>query len=605
MSDQPVFERLNPNIEGNARLREPQTEAYAAIIKHFDDIENHREAGIVLPVGCGKSGLITLAPFALKARRVLVIAPGLRIAEQLVRDFKPTEPGMFYRKCEVLAGPEYPELAEIRGTKTNRSDLDDADVVVTNIQQLQRGGADNKWLTYLPEGFFDLILFDEGHHNVAESWETLRTKFPAARIISVSATPTRSDGRLMSGKIIYTYPIYRAVQRGFVKHVKGLVLNPSSLRYVRREDGKEIEVGLDEVRRLGEEDADFRRSIVSSKETLDTIVDASIAELRRFRETTGERRLKIIASALNMEHCKQIVKAYAERDQRADYIHSREDSKANNAVFAKLDRHELDVIVQVRMLGEGFDHPYLSVAAVFSIFASLSPFVQFVGRIMRVIKQDAPADPLNYGSVVFHAGANTVKAWDDFKDFAEADQEWFRLLTEQVPVGGEGSREVDPTDEMARERNPDAVRITEPGTVMLEELPLLSDGRLKEALTLLVQAGVTPEEYKRAAEQLEPIPVTKQARRQASRTLLDETIKTKAGKLVRDHDLNPEGHDLDTKHLGRSNWVVVKAAIDKKTNAAVGRGPKERSELSQAEIDLITERMDGILKEVEKELFRG
>ena len=33
------------------------------------------------------------------------------------------------------------------------------------------------------------------------------------------------------------------------------------------------------------------------------------------------------------------------------------------------------------MLGEGFDHPYLSVASVFSIFASLAPFVQFVGRI--------------------------------------------------------------------------------------------------------------------------------------------------------------------------------------------------------------------------------
>lgn len=605
MSDQSVFAHLIPSIEGNSRLREPQTEAYAAVVEHFDDIQSHREAGIVLPVGCGKSGLITLAPFALKARRVLVIAPGLRIAAQLLGDFNPTEPGMFYRKCDVLPGPDYPEPAEIRGAKTNRSDLDAADVVVTNIQQLQRGGSDNKWLADLPDDFFDLILFDEGHHNVAESWETLRTKFPAARIVSVSATPNRADGRLMSGDIIYTYPIYRAVQQGYVKHVKGLVLNPSSLRYVRREDGREIEVGLDEVRRLGEEDADFRRSIVSSKETLDTIVDASITELRRLRETTGEPRLKIIASALNMEHCKQIVKAYAERGQRADYIHSREDTKANEAVLAKLERHELDVIVQVRMLGEGFDHPHLSVAAVFSIFASLSPFVQFVGRIMRVIKQEAPGDALNYGSVVFHAGANTVKAWDDFKDFAEADQEWFTLLTEQVPVSGEASREVDPTDDMARERGPDAVRIVEPGTVTLEELPLLSDDRLKEALTLLAQAGVSPEDYKRAIEQLQPIPVTKQARRQASRTWLDETIKTRAGKLVRVHDMNPEGHDLDTRHRGQSNWVIVKAAIDTKANAAAGRGPKERRDFSQAEIDLIAKRLDDILAEVEEQLFHG
>ena len=307
-----------------------------------------------------------------------------------------------------------------------------------------------------------------------------------------------------------------------------------------------------------------------------------------------------------MEHCKQIVEAYCERGQRADYIHSREDSKANDQVLAKLERHELDVIVQVRMLGEGFDHPHLAVAAVFSIFASLSPFVQFVGPIMRVIKQDAPGDPLNYGSVVFHAGANTVKAWDDFKDFAEADQEWFKLLTEQVPVGGERERVVDPTEDMEhREYEADPVRITEPGKVSLEELPLLSDSRLKEALAILKKAGVTPEQYGRAIDQLEPIPVTKQARRQASRSLLDETIKTRAGKLVHEHGLNPGGRDLDTKHLGQSNWVVVKAAIDQQANTEVGRGPKERSELSQAEIDLITERLDGILSTVEDALFNG
>lgn len=605
MTDTAPFQYLVPHVSDNDRLREPQREAYAAITDHFADPEKHREVGVVLPVGCGKSGLITLVPFTVGAHKVLVIAPGLRIAEQLLADFNPTEPDMFYKKCAVLPGPNYPEPAEIRGKATNQGDLDAADVVITNIQQLQRGGSDNKWLAKVGADYFDLIIFDEGHHNVAESWEALRQKFPAALIISVSATPTRADGRLMSGEIIYTYPIYRAVQLGFVKHIKGLVLNPSSLRYVRRADGQEIEVDLDEVRRLGEQDADFRRSIVSSAQTLATIVDASITELRRLRDTADEPRLKIIASALNMEHCKQIVKAYRERGLQADYIHSREDSKANDSVLAKLDRHELDVIVQVRMLGEGFDHPHLAVAAVFSIFASLSPFVQFVGRIMRVIKQNAPGDPLNYGSVVFHAGANTVKAWEDFKDFAEADQEWFRLLTEQVPVGDEPARETDPTEDMARAEREDDIRITEPGKVSLEELPLLSDDRLKEALKLLMQAGVTAEDYGRAVEQLEPIPVTKQARRQASRTLLDETVKTRAGKLVRDHGLNPEGRDLDTRHLGQGNWVIVKAAIDKKANAAVGRGPKERSELSQAEIDLITERFDGILAEVESELFNG
>ena len=396
------FRTCKPFIIDNTRLRIPQREAFAALQNFAASASAEREVGIVLPVGCGKSGCIVLAPFAFRSKKCLVIAPSLPIADQLHRDFDPTQPQMFYWKTQVLTGPPYPEPVEIRGTTTNRGDLDEADVVVTNIQQLQ--GKNNRWLQSLPEYYFDLILFDEGHHSVADTWQALKQKFPAARIINLSATPLRADGQRMAGRIVYSYPVFRAIQEGYIKRLKALVLNPETLRYVRREDDQEIKVSLEEVRRLGEEDAEFRRSIVTSTETLNTIVDASIRELDRIRKTTGDNRLKIIASALNFEHCRQIVEAYRSRGRHADYVHSREDSKANDRVLTRLENHELDVVVQVRKLGEGFDHPYLSVAAVFSIFSNLSPFVQFVGRIMRVIAQNDTQNIINQGTVVFHAG---------------------------------------------------------------------------------------------------------------------------------------------------------------------------------------------------------
>ena len=108
---------------------------------------------------------------------------------------------------------------------------------------------------------------------------------------------------------------------------------------------------------------------MTSTETLNTIVDASIRELDRLRTETGEGRLKIIASALNFEHCRQVVEAYSARGRRAAYVHSREDGQANQRVMQQLRNHEIDVIVQVRKLGEGFDHPFLAVAAVLSILA--------------------------------------------------------------------------------------------------------------------------------------------------------------------------------------------------------------------------------------------
>lgn len=547
--DNNPFQTRDPAVIGNPQIRTPQQEAYAKLAEFAGDpAEQEREVGIVLPVGCGKSGCITLAPFAFRATRTLVVAPGVKIAEQLYDDFDPARPGMFYVKCGVLPGQPFPEPAEIRGRTTNQADLEEADVVLTNIGQLQ--GTENRWLQNLPDDFFDLILFDEGHHNVAQSWDTLRAKFPAARIVNFSATPLRADGQLMSGRILYSYPVSRAIQEGYIKRLKAVVLNPRTLRYVRRDDGQEIEVSLDEVRRLGEDDADFRRSIVTSTETLTTIVDASIRELDKLRQGSGENRLKIIASALNYEHCGQIVEAYRARGRRADYVHSRENSAANARVMQRLENHELDVIVQVRKLGEGFDHPFLAVAAVFSIFANLSPFVQFVGRIMRVIEHNAPDHVLNQGTVVFHAGANVASRWEDFQQYSEADQEFFDQLLpmEGLDFGSADELEVEPDLRAFGESERFDVR-SQTG-IQLEEIQLIAeDPDALAALKVLQEMGYTSDQVKEAYDELEPVPVTRVRQRQAMRGSLNMRVQTEAGRILAERVINPEGHDLDRRNV--------------------------------------------------------
>lgn len=596
------FQSRQPAIENNTELRVPQREAYAASAAFA--AESEREASIVLPVGCGKSGTITLAPFAFRSKRVLVVAPNVAIAQQLHRDFDPAEDTMFYRKCRVLDGGPYPELVEIRGSNTARADLDDAEVVVTNIQQLQ--GAENRWLDQLPSDHFDLIVFDEGHHNVAQSWATLMSKFPDARVLNFSATPLRADGRMMSGRIIYSYPIVRAIREGFAKRLKAVVLKPTTLRYVRREDGEEIEVTLDEVKRLGEEDADFRRSIVSSTETLNTIVDASIRELRRLRKESSNQNLKIIASALNFEHCRQVVQAYRERGLRADYVHSREDQAANRAILRKLESNELDVIVQVRKLGEGFDHPLLAVAAVFSIFGNLSPFIQFVGRIMRVIRQNAPDDPINRGVVVYHAGGNCAKRWADFQKYSDADQKYFDELMpeEDLEFGAATDLEIDPEPRDFQE--PSGVNVRSQSDVHTEEIHLLSDDpEAMELVKKLHELGYKGLDVKSIMDRLEAVPVTKQRQRQASRASLDMRIKTAVGRILGERRVNPQGYDLDRQRLRRTNYVVLKSAIDRQVNALIDRGTRERGEVSQQEYDLIDTNFDAVIDRAVEEVFRG
>lgn len=590
-----------PDVIGNAAVRIPQQETFQALQAHAQTSGRAREVGIVLPVGCGKSGCITLAPFAYASRRTLVVTPGLKIAAQLLADFEPSNPKMFYTKCAILRG-DYPEPAEIRGDKVNRTDLDEADVVVTNVHQLQ--GAQNRWLRELPSDYFDLILFDEGHHSVAATWEVLKTAFPEAQIVNFSATPARADGQQMSGQVIYSFSVARAIQMGYVKHLKALVLNPRTLRYVRQQNGEEIEVSLDEVRRLGEQDADFRRSIMTSQETLDTIVDASIRELYRIREANGgDKRHKIIAAALNYQHCHQIVKAYRARNLRTDFVHSNEDSSANEAVMTKLDNHQLDVIVQVRKLSEGFDHPFLSVAAVFSVFSHLSPFVQFVGRIMRAIAQNQPGHPQNEGTVVFHAGANIAARWEDFQQYSTADQEYFQNLLPAEDLNFDDGDEltIDP-ERLGPPRPPNEVEVRAQSGLNVQEILLLeNDPEAMRAIEILRSRGYDLDDVQRAWEH-KPVPTSKVKRRQAARAELDAKVKTEVGRILGSRGINHKGKDLD-KAKRRENFVLLKSCIDRHINSFVGIQPNQRKDLSQEQLDRIGQHFTALSAAAEAEVF--
>src|SRR5699024_2400065 len=133
-------------IEMNRSLRAPQREGWERIRGHFAPPGAAREVGVVLPVGRGKSGLIAITPFALSARRVLVIAPGLRIRKQLADDLKANSPTNFYQRCSVLSSnDDFPETVVIESGRVNLDDLSHCDLAVANIHQV--AGEENPWLS--------------------------------------------------------------------------------------------------------------------------------------------------------------------------------------------------------------------------------------------------------------------------------------------------------------------------------------------------------------------------------------------------------------------------------------------------------------------------
>jgi hypothetical protein len=258
------------------------------------------------------------------------------------------------------------------------------------------------------------------------------------------------------------------------------------------------------------------------------------------------------------------------------------------------------------MLGEGFDHPYLSVAAVCSVFANLAPFVQFVGRVMRVIEPNAPGAPLNQGVVVFHAGSNVARVWSDFRDFSIADQEYFdKLLLPIEELHFETGKDIVEVDPDPTDASTDGIEIKGQGDVLLEAIPLLRDDQqAQQALKLLLERGLTSQQFAEA-ERLRRLPVSKQRSRQASRAALDERKKAVTTRILRLRSINPEGRELDKNHLERTNWQVLKAALDTEIAARAGRRVGQRSEYSAVELKLIEEQFDNVIGSVVARLFDG
>ena len=141
--------------------------------------------------------------------------------------------------------------------------------------------------------------------------------------------------------------------------------------------------------------------------------------------------------------------SYQERGLETREIHSGQTREEQEDILRQLRNGTLDAIVQVQMLGEGFDHPQLSVAAIFRPFRSLSPYIQFVGRAMRVNVQRAPGHPDNEGIIVSHVGLNIDRHWDDFKAIDRDDQELVHGWLEAddappEPREGDGRRRLRP-----------------------------------------------------------------------------------------------------------------------------------------------------------------
>jgi DNA or RNA helicases of superfamily II len=144
------------------------------------------------------------------------------------------------------------------------------------------------------------------------------------------------------------------------------------------------------------EDSWFQHQIAISDDCCYSIALKAKEKLQDLRKNFPQERHQIIASAMSVRHARtQVQNAFKKAGLKVGIVSSHKEEAANNKrTFEKLEKDEIEVIIHVGMLGEGFDHKPLGVAAIFRPYKSLNPYIQFVGRVIR--KKVAQPIPTSY-----------------------------------------------------------------------------------------------------------------------------------------------------------------------------------------------------------------
>ncbi|WP_186830325.1 DEAD/DEAH box helicase family protein [Mitsuaria sp. TWR114] len=346
---------VREGLAPNSGLRRGQVGALLALAAHF--IERHEPAIVSLPTGYGKTAVLTAACFLLQAQRVLLVTPTGPLRSQAAKAFRSLET---LRRLTALPGepdlqgPQVAVVEERIDSPEAWQALEQFDVVVCTPHS---ASPEMDGVPPPPDGLFDLVLVDEGHHSPARTWAAFIRATPRARHVLLSATPFRRDRRQLPGRLVFYYSLRRAVEENAFGKV---VFSP---------------VLVDDAELPERRDA--------------ALVAAAVEVFRRDAEAGLQHRL--FARTERIADAERLASLYVAAGLRVEAVSSRRSRQQIEEVEARLVAGELDGVVCVDMFGEGYDFPKFKIAVLHSAHKSLVPTLQFIGRFARTNDQHTGA----------------------------------------------------------------------------------------------------------------------------------------------------------------------------------------------------------------------
>lgn len=335
------YKNLKYPIDSEERhgLRNAQIGAIHAIASYFT-LSQNKAAITVMPTGSGKTTVLMMAPYVLSKDKVLIITPSVMVRSQIADDYKNLSTLRYANVFnDSIKKPSVFELEHSYDESMN-ADLEKSDVIVATPQcGLTLSNSD--WA----KANISLVEVDEAHHSPAKTWQQILSNLNTAYHILFTATPFRLDKKEIKGDIVYNYPLSKAYSDGIFGEIRYIPVEESTANDLEIAKTAEEIFNNDRANNL-QHYLMVRTDTKDNAKALDQL----------YSENTS-LKLKRIDSSMKASSIKKCIE--------------------------QLKKGELDGIICVDMLGEGFDFPNLKIAAIHKPHKSLASTLQFIGRFAR------------------------------------------------------------------------------------------------------------------------------------------------------------------------------------------------------------------------------
>lgn len=331
---------MQPRSAGPVELRPYQHAALAGIDR---ELARHDSTLLVLPTGCGKTTVFSVAAQREVRRgvRVLVLADREELLKQ-ARD-----------RLQLFGIDARIEQAG-RSAGAARAVVAS---VATMVRRLDR---------YAPDTF-GLIIEDECQHSPAASRTKIREHFRGAKVLGVTATPDRADGKALADvyqSVAFQYDIREAIRDGYLVPIaaRRIVVDAVDLRSLKAGKG-----------------GDFVQAELAKVMEAERAVHGVVVPLL---ELAADRRTVVFAASV--QHARMIAAAINERRPGAAVlIHGELESEDREQRLAAYAAGHYQFVCNVDVLTEGWDDPPTSCVAMVRPTKSRGRYVQAVGRGLR------------------------------------------------------------------------------------------------------------------------------------------------------------------------------------------------------------------------------